>query len=245
MDLAERNLARRLAAGAADINLPEVHIAVDREEITFTPIVHHRSSTLVRECMLVAGEAAAHWALTRRLAFPYTAQERGELPEVILPGYAGAYQLRSTMRPRRLSTEPGAHGGLGLELYSQVTSPLRRYSDLLAHLQIRAALRGEEALEGEEVLLRLGAAESAALAAAQAERASRAHWTAVYLSRREGEIFEASALAKKGERWVVLIPALGLETQMLLPPSVKPNDLLKVAVKGVNIPRGETFFALV
>ena len=39
-----------------------------------------------------------------------------------------------------LAAEPGAHMGMGLECYSNCTSPLRKYTDYLAHRQIKSAL---------------------------------------------------------------------------------------------------------
>lgn len=45
----------------------------------------------------------------------------------------------------RLSKKPGSHMGMTLPVYSNCTSPLRKYLDLLVHLQIKAVLRGEEA----------------------------------------------------------------------------------------------------
>jgi exoribonuclease-2 len=256
--IAERNLKRRLAAGAVPIDLPETHIAVKSGEVAITPIVPYRSAVMVRECMLLAGEGAGLWAgrrtlggtapfgadLKRRLAFPYVSQEAGDLPREVLPGMAGFYQLRRCMRPRTLSVNPGRHWGLGLDVYTQVTSPLRRYTDLLAHLQIRALLRGEEPLNEEETLARLGAGEAAAQAAAQAERASRTHWTAVYLSDKKDSVWDAVALEKKGPRWVFMIPALALETQAPLRQDIEPNDEVKLVLKSVNIPRGEAAFTL-
>jgi exoribonuclease-2 len=197
--------------------------------------------------MLLAGEGAALWAGRqspggRRLAFPYVSQEAGDLPGQILPGMAGSCQLRRSMRPRTLSVKPGRHWGLGLEAYTQVTSPLRRYTDLLAHLQIRAVLRGEEPLPEEEVLARLAAGEAAASATVQAERASRTHWTAVYLSDKKDSVWDAVVLEKKGPRWALMVPALGLETQVPLPGDPEPNGQVKLALRSVNIPKGEISF---
>jgi ribonuclease R len=45
----------------------------------------------------------------------------------------------------RLSKNPGAHMGMSLPLYTNCTSPLRKYLDFLVHLQIKSVLRGETA----------------------------------------------------------------------------------------------------
>jgi exoribonuclease-2 len=194
--------------------------------------------------MLLAGEGAALWA-GRRLAggpFPYIGQEPGDFPKEPMKGLAGAWQLRRCMRPRILSVRALPHRGLGLDAYSQVTSPLRRYTDLLAHMQIRAALGNRAPMTEEDLTLRLGAGEAAARAVTQAERASRAHWTMVYLSDRKDSVWEAVALEKKGPRRAVLIPALGLETQAALGDDIAPGDTVRLRLQSVRIHRGEAIF---
>ncbi|MDR2951602.1 MAG: RNB domain-containing ribonuclease [Treponema sp.] len=241
MDLAKGNLKRRNASGAVNIELPEVRISIENGKPKIEPIVPYHSVSLVRECMLIAGEGAGCWAAGKGLPFPYISQEM-EISGKIPSGMAGYYQLRRCMRPRTLSTKPGRHWGLGLETYTQVTSPLRRYTDLLGHLQIRALLRGGKPLSTDEVAARLGAGEAAALESAQAERASRNHWTMVYLSDKKDSVWEAVALEKKGNRWAVIIPALALETLVPLQKDVSPNENIKLALKSVHIPRGEAVF---
>ncbi|MDR1588221.1 MAG: RNB domain-containing ribonuclease [Treponema sp.] len=247
--LAERNLIRRRERGAVEISLPETHIAVSGGKVSVEPVVPYRSAGMVRECMLLAGEAAGLFVSRRNdasfTAFPYVTQETGDIPGEILPGMAGFYQLRRCMRPRGLSVRPGPHWGLGLDFYSQVTSPLRRYTDLLAHLQIRAILGGGNPLSEDEVSARLGAGEAAAAAVVRAERASRLHWTCVYLSDKKDSRWDAVILEKKGNRWALMIPALALETQVPLRGNFEPNDSVKLTLKSVNIARGEAVFVQV
>jgi len=248
--LAERNLKRRNAAGAIAIDLPEVCISLSRAsdasqnkpEVTIKSLVPYCSANLVRECMLLAGEAAGIWAMRRKLAVPFVGQEVLEIPGEILPGIAGAYQLRRCMRSRTLSLTPSKHAGLGLETYAQVTSPLRRYTDLLAHIQIRSFLRGGTPLSADEISSRMNAAEAATVAVVQAERASRTHWTMVYLSDKKDSAWDAIALEKKGNRWHVIIPALALETQVAVRKNIAPNAQLKLILKAVSIPKGEAVF---
>jgi len=240
-DLAARILKRRTSCGAVNIELPEAHISVEDGSVSVRQLVQYRSASMVRECMIAAGEGAGSWAAGSALAFPYLSQE-AEIPEKIGEGMAGSYQLRRCMRPRVLSAKPGKHQGLGLDIYTQVTSPLRRYTDLLAHMQIRAFLRGEKTLSADEVAANLGFSDAGAFAAVHAERASNNHWLMVYLSDKKDTVFDAVALENKGNRWAVMIPSLALETQVPLQRDVSPNETVKLALKSVNIPRGEAVF---
>jgi len=240
-DLTQRIFKRRSAHGAVNIELPETHITVENGEVKIEPIVQYRSASLVRECMITAGEGAGIWAAAKGIAFPYISQEvemQGKIPG----GLAGSWQLRRCMRPRIFSTKPGRHQGLGLDTYTHVTSPLRRYTDLLAHIQIRAFLRGEKILSAGEISARLGFSEAASSAASQAERASNNHWTMVYLSGKKDTVWDAAALENKGNRWAVVIPSLALEAQVPLHKDVLPNDIVKLTLKSVNIPKGEAVF---
>jgi exoribonuclease-2 len=162
------------------------------------------------------------------------------------------------MRPRAVSVQPGYHWGLGLDCYSQVTSPLRRYTDFLAHQQIHACLRkkqgtakGEsgvaEPLNEEELLVRLIAGDAAAQAVTQAERASKSHWTAVYLDdmlaagTSAKALWDAVVTEKRTNGLGVIIPDLGLETQT--GGSGELNGLIKLRVKSVRIPELDIIFA--
>jgi exoribonuclease-2 len=274
--IAERNVKRRLDSGAVQIEFPEVQIyvkipqtdaavtAADKQsesaEIEIKPLENYRSRILVRECMLLAGEAAGEWALEKRIAFPFISQEieKPEAPDESAAagadagGYAGAYQLRRCMRQRVLSTKPGLHQGLGLDIYTQVTSPLRRYTDLLAHQQIHAYLDAEAGLDDDELLARLAAAERAAIATSRAERASRSHWTTVYCAQTQGtetEAMEAEGIviAIRGSHAVVLIPTLGLETQAALPRGSAPalNSTVRLKLTAARLPECETVWNMV
>jgi len=240
-ELAQRNYRRRTAQGAVNIDLPDVHITVENEIVKIEPVVQYRSVSLVRECMIIAGEGAGTWAGGNGLAFPYISQEV-EIQGEVSDGIAGSWQLRRCMRSRVLSTKPGRHQGLGLDTYTQVTSPLRRYTDLLAHIQIRAFLNGKTPLSTDEVSSRLGFSEAASSAAVQAERACNNHWTMVYLSDKKDSEWDAVALEKKGNRWAVIIPSLALETQVSLQKDVSPNKEIRLILKSVSIPRGEAVF---
>jgi exoribonuclease II len=240
-DLAALFYKRRSLMGAINIDLPEVHVTVENGNAEIKPVIHYRSASLVRECMIIAGEGAGNWAIGKGLAFPYISQEI-ELQGKVPGGLSGSWQLRRCMRPRVLSTKPGRHQGLGLDTYTQVTSPLRRYTDLLAHLQIRAFLRGGKPLPSEEVMAHLGAGDAAAAAVSHAERFSKNHWKMIYLSGKKDSVWDAAALEQKGNRWAVIIPSLALETQVSMHRDVLPNDEVKLILKSVHIPKGEAVF---
>jgi len=240
-ELAERRRSRRAANGAVEIDIPEVNIRVEGEgrgrEIYIDQVPGNRSSGLVRELMLLAGEAAARWAFERRLAFPFYGQEAPSDPSPVASGkgLAAQFARRRLMRAGMWGPSPSAHRGLGLPFYAQVTSPLRRYQDMLGHMQIRALLAGRHPLDEDEVSRRCALAQAAAAAARQAERASDAHWQAAYLLRRPGWKGEAVLVGGSGGSWQAYVPELGLETKLRAPATLGLDDRVPVALARVDL----------
>ena len=234
--IAERNIERRKASGAVFIELPEVHISLNEQEVTITPTEKPLASAMIREMMLLAGEAAAKFAFKNGIPFPFISQEKPDIPKDIPAGLAGQYKLRRSMRSRSVGVTPSQHAGLGLGMYSQVTSPLRRYSDLISHIQLRAFLDGKELLDKDTMLERISAGDAAAGNASKAERESNMHWTLVYLKQHPDWTGKGVAVEIRGKQALFLIPELATET--LITPRKMPelNEEVTLKAGNINIP---------
>jgi exoribonuclease-2 len=232
--LAKAYRARREERGAISIDLPEVRIRVTDGEVIIQPVLPLRSRELVTEAMLMAGEAVARLAIEQGIPIPFTTQDPPETEERPTD-LAGMYDLRRFLRPSEQSGMPGPHAGLGLEVYAQTTSPLRRYLDLVVHQQLRAHLRGEGLLGAQEVLERIGATAAVAGSVRQAERLARRHWTLVYLMQRRGWQGGGILVDKRGRQGTVLIPELDLEPRVQLRRDLALNSQVALAVRGVDL----------
>ena len=119
---------------------------------------------MVADLMILAGEVCARWCVERRLPVPYRgirlnpepaldpARFKKENFDLAIPQHAEAAGNSLSRYVRLLgsvdcSASPLEHVALGLPAYVKATSPLRRYSDLLAHWQIEAAIRQEKHTE--------------------------------------------------------------------------------------------------
>ncbi|KAK4180380.1 hypothetical protein QBC36DRAFT_320145 [Triangularia setosa] len=118
---------------------------------------------LVGPLMVLAGEVAARWCSDRNIPIPYRTQVTKsenldalkEFTETVInpkllagerivgPDLDKLNNLRGHMA---LKATPGPIFSMGLDAYSKVTSPLRRYADLIAHWQIEAAVLEEHRL---------------------------------------------------------------------------------------------------
>ncbi len=240
-EAALRNEQRRRNLGGVFIELPEVHITVKKDAegnatVDIGPLPHYQSSSVVREFMLLAGEGAARFAFKNRISFPFVSQESPDIPKDIPEGLAGQYRLRRCMRSRSVGVTPSQHAGLGLAMYSQVTSPLRRYSDLISHQQLRAFIDGRELLNKDEMLERISAGDAAASATNRASRESDLHWTLVFLLQHPDWTGEAVVVELRGKQAYCLIPSIAQETLLTPTSPVELNTVLTVKAGNINIP---------
>lgn len=250
---AKRRQQWRQSQGAISIHMPECSIKVrgDGEEITVEVLEDSISRQLVAEMMILAGEVAARYAQTHSLPLPFRGQPQPELPpdEELLRLPAGPVRscaIRRCMPRSELTITAARHASLGLDTYTQVTSPIRRYSDLLAHFQIKAHLRGEEppfsVEEVKELMLTIG---SAVQEAALVERFTNRYWGLEFLRRNSSEVWQALML-----RWLreheglglILLEDLGLELPMSFNRSIAPGDRLLLKVSRVDPRQDEIRF---
>ena len=243
-ELARRNLKRRNANNAVNINMPEVKIKVDKETkiVTVAPDVKYESNDMIQEMMLLAGEGAARFAFKNQIPFPFVSQEAPEFPDSIPEGWAGEFAKVKCMRKRSVGITPAPHAGLGLSFYSQVTSPLRRYSDLIAHQQLRAFIDGRKLLPKDEMLERIAAGDAASIAAKKASRLSDTHWKLVYLLQNPENTYEGYCIDRKGTDSLFLIPELDMQTTMKGFVDINLNDKMILKAISVDIPNQQVVF---
>ncbi|RKF80497.1 Mitochondrial protein cyt-4 [Golovinomyces cichoracearum] len=138
----------------------EIHLSGSYQDF----IVGHSNTkksygTAMTSFMQLAGQIAAQWCSERKIPIPYRialpqsskhdlaeyhrqnilpfVEKNEQIPDPMISGYL------SLIGPAHLSTEPAPHPALGMDAYTKVTSPLRRYLDMVVHWQINATLRQE------------------------------------------------------------------------------------------------------
>ena len=240
-EIAKKYEQKRKSSGAVNIQLPEVHINITNSEeeknvVSITQAHHTESSNVVKEFMLMAGEAAAKFAFKNQIPFPFISQDEPDIPKEIPDGYAGQYRLRRCMKSRRVGVTPSMHCSLGLAMYSQVTSPLRRYMDLIAHQQLRSFIDGKKLIPKDEVLERISCGDAGISAAVKADRESCLHWKLVFLTQNPSWQGKAVAVEKKQKQTVFLIPELAMETILNNEKDYQLNEEITVKAGKISIP---------
>ncbi len=236
---AKRRKTWRQSQGAINISMPESSIKVSGDDITIEVLEDAPSRQLVAEMMILAGEVAARYGQEHGLPLLFRNQPQPELPpdEELWQLPAGPVRycaIRRCMPRSEVSTTPARHASLGLDTYTQVTSPIRRYSDLLAHFQIKAHLRQDPLPFSLDQMKELAMTVSSTVyEATLVERQTNRYWSLEYLRRNSDRIWPVLVL-----RWLrehenlglILLEDLGLELAMRFNRSVDLGDRLHVKV---------------
>lgn len=248
-EMARVNQARRLANGALEIRLPEAKVRVADGEITISALPPLVSRNLVREAMLMAGEAVARFAVAHEIPMLFTVQNGPDVDEIselqAAETMAEMFAVRRLLKPGRQKPEVAPHAGLGIDYYVQATSPLRRYLDLVAHQQLRAFLAGQPLLDEEALAARLAAYRAVIGNIRQCERASNNHWTLVSLMRNPGWQGSAVVVERRGARVAVIVEDLALDSELYADRNLDLDQRVTLAVSDVDLAQLETRFRMV
>ncbi len=244
-ELARRNKARREKNGAITIQMPEVNISVDKESKKVSIEAEERleSNEMIAELMILAGEGAARFAFKNQIPFMFVSQEAPEFPDNLPEGWAGQFARIKCMRKRSVGITPAPHAGLGLSFYSQVTSPLRRYGDLISHEQLRAFIDGRHLIAKDDMLARVAAGDAASIAAKKASRQSDTHWKLVYLLQNPDAEYEAFCIDRRGNDALFLIPSLDMQATLRNCSDVNLNDVAVLKMSKVDITEQKVDFS--
>jgi exoribonuclease II len=236
----------RLYQGAVNIDLPETIIKVnsnDTEQMTLELMDEPFSRQMVAEMMILANEVAANFAHKNGIPIPYRFQESPELPseETLMqlpPGPVREFAVCRCMAKGEMGIYAARHAGLGLEAYTQATSPIRRYSDLLSHWQIKAFLNGQPLPFTEATLLEaLSAIEPAVYDANQLERLTVRYWSLEFLRRNRNTAWRALLLdwlREQDKLGLVLLEDLGLKLPMRINRTTNVGESFNVKVSDVD-----------
>jgi len=235
VEMMERYRKRRMDSGASRLDLPEVSVRVADGAVVIRPLERMGSRDMVTDAMLMAGEAVAKYCLEHDIPIPFATQPLPD-SDVKPEGMAGMYALRRKFKPSRNKTLEEPHSGLGLEAYTRVTSPLRRYLDLVVHQQLMAHLTGSDMLSSKQISERIAMADSASAAVRKAERLSNSHWKLVYLRQNSQWQGKGVVVEKQNGRATILIPELAMETKIRTGLDLELDSEVLLKLQEVDIP---------
>jgi len=146
---------------------------------------------------------------------------------------AALYRVQSTGKVR-FSVHPEAHEGLGVSCYAWMSSPLRRYVDLVNQWQLAAALAGRKApfaRNSEALLTALRAFEVTYARYDEHQRAMETYWTLRWLLQEGIQSLQGVVLREN----LVRLEGLPLVVRLNAAPTLEPATRVRLDVSAVDL----------
>ncbi|MBF0409826.1 MAG: RNB domain-containing ribonuclease [Candidatus Riflebacteria bacterium] len=145
----------RVKAGALVMSKPELEIKVKDEKIILRERNRSLStSEMISEFMIWANHITAKFAMDNKIPFIYRSQPACENLPPNSPEFDALVFFQTIKQLKRSETcsQPSLHGCLAVNPYCQITSPIRRYCDLLLQRQLKNFLSHNSPLYEIETL---------------------------------------------------------------------------------------------
>ena len=242
--MAEKLFRRRMETGAFFIPRPERMIRVnrDKEIFIFKRDRESPSQKMVSEFMILANSLTALFLKERNIPAIYRGQmePREKLPPMDKFDPLQAYQLRRIMNRVEVSTRPSRHSGLGAEAYLTLTSPIRRFYDLLMEQQVLAVLAQGSLLTEAQLEEIITFIEPALSRVGSVEDLSERYWILRYLEKRMGSTTKGIILDRFSNKYLVHLYEYLLEVDMGVSSgrNFVPGDQLLIRVEKANARSG-------
>jgi len=237
---------RRMRAGASGALIPELQVRVDSSKGLLLKVRQRETpgQMLVAECMILANYCAALLCSGRRIPALYRRQAAPACPTAgVADSDLHALLLRGRGFSRvELGTQPGLHSSLGLPCYVTVTSPIRKYSDLVGQRQLVTWLRQGVPLYNARDLKAIASTTRPVLARlAMVEQERKRYWILKSLSCRTGEVMSALVLKRRLRGYVLVLPELLFEFYLKAPgrPLLEPGATVAVLIEDVDPHAGQ------
>jgi len=247
-NIAEKLKEGRKTEGAAIFNRPELKLKVEDKKVSVSVVERNSiSRNLVSEFMILANNTAARYCSRNDVPIIFRIQEKPEgLPEVDEEVYDPIMFERTIkcMKKSRLSLHPQSHGGLGVDFYTQLTSPIRRYTDLIMQRQLSAFLKGEDLpYEAEELMSVLGIAESINNEVRDVQRQAESYWLHVYIKDNLVDTeCGATVINKAPGGYLIELDGIFHKTRLMTQSKLKNGE--KVTVKIEKVKENKSFIQM-
>ena len=238
--LAKSHKVFRNNNGAIKLNLPNVDVKLNNNKVDIKVQTESESRQLVAEMMVIAGRVIAQYATENKISMPFLTQEVGSFSEEIMQNKenltaAQTFQATRCFKQSRITTKASLHAGLGLSRYVRVTSPIRRYLDLLAQQQLVKFINNQTTLDDTQLNQRIAQFSGVISRVNKATKQSIEHFKCIFLKQNKNWQGKATIVDLNGNKSTVLIPEIAMIAQLILKSKAQIEDEIVLRATSINL----------
>ena len=226
--------------GAIKLDLPNVDIKLKNKKVNIQIQTESESRKLVAEMMVIAGRAIAQFANENKISMPFLTQEVGSFSEEIIENKENltatqAFQATRCFKQSKITPKASLHAGLGLPSYIRVTSPIRRYLDLLTQQQLVRFINNQTILDDAKVKQRITQVNAVISRVNRATRQSIEHFKCLFLKQNNNWHGKGIIVDLKGNKATLLIPEIAMIAKVKLKSKAKIEDEIELKTVSINL----------
>jgi len=239
-EVAKEHKKFRDSNGAIRLDLPKTDIKVKDERVLVFPQIKSESREMVSELMVVAGRAIAQYSIENNISMPYLSQAPGKFSDEIIGNIhslslSKAFEAAKGFSRSKLSVKSSIHAGLGLEAYIRVTSPMRRYLDLIVQQQLVNYISNLELLNENDIKDRIKVNNASMSKINKASRQSVEHFRCLYFKQNRSWEGEGVVIEIIGNKTLLMIPEFAIITQVKVKTEPNLEDRIQLKVSSINL----------
>ncbi len=239
-EIAKEHKKYRESTGALRLDLPKTDIKVKDQRVLVFPQIKSESREMVSEMMVLAGRVIAQYSIENNISMPYLSQTPGKFSNEIIENIhnlslSKAFEAAKGFSRSKLSAKPSVHAGLGLEAYIRVTSPMRRYLDLIVQQQLVHYISSLELLNENDIKDRIRINNASMSKINKASRQSVEHFRCLYFQQNRSWKGEGVVIEISGNKTLMMIPEFAMITQVKVKTKVNLEDKVKLKVGAINL----------
>ena len=239
-EIAKEHKSYRERNGAIRLNLPKTDIKLIDQKVVVSPQLESESREMISEFMVLAGRIIAKFSIENNISMPYLLQDSGKFSDEIIENInnlslSKTFEAAKGFNRSKLSVKPSLHAGLGLNEYLRVTSPMRRYMDLLVQQQLVRFISNLTLLNESEIKERIKVNNSSSSKIIKAIRQSVEHFRCLYFKQNRNWKGDGVVVEKSGNKVLLMIPELAMITQIKPKTEVELEDKIKLKVSSINL----------
>lgn len=225
---------------AIKLDLPNIDVKLKNKKVNIQIQTESESRELVAEMMVIAGRVIAQYANENKISMPFLTQEVGSFSEDIMQNKENltatqAFQATRCFKQSKITTKASLHAGLGLSCYVRVTSPIRRYLDLLVQQQLVKFINNKTTLEDSEIKQRISQVNTVISRVNKATRQSIEHFKCLFLKQNKNWRGKGIIVDLNGNKATVIIPEIAMITKLKLKSKAQLEDEFELRAVLINL----------
>lgn len=247
--LTKKHKLWRRSNNSMQLNLPKSQIKYQDKKVFFNKNNAKDIRDLVAEMMIIAGRAIALFANEKQIAIPFLTQEQHTFTKEDMLNQDNLsitkqFAIMRNFKRSSITTKANYHSGMGLDIYTRFTSPLRRYFDLLVHQQLHCYLDNKPTLDNKQIKSIIKNINKLTPAINKTIRDSNKHYQCLYFIQNPNWSGDAVVINYHNNKAFLFIDNLSITAECKYTKNLTTDDIVNIKLKSVDIVNLEIKFVI-